>query len=103
MPDDKSTSDIRNSHVSSELIQTPGQAEAHAGATWSQSGFSADEAGVAGVDVARYLHSFRRRWLVAVVIALPVAAAALYCAWTFQPRTYTSTAILRLAANETTL
>ncbi len=103
IPDDKSISEIHNSHPSAERIPKSAVADANAGASWTQSDSSAGEAAGGGADFSRYLHAFRRRWLIAVVIALPVAALATSAVWIYQPKVYTSTATLRMAAAERTL
>jgi capsular exopolysaccharide synthesis family protein len=56
-----------------------------------------------GVDLARYMHSLRRRWLVIVVVALPLSAAATYAARVFMPRQYVAAAVLRIATSDKTL
>ena len=56
-----------------------------------------------GADMARYVNSFRRRWLMAVILGLPMAILAGYVAWFFQPQIYDATAILRVASTESTL
>jgi len=61
------------------------------------------EAAADGGDLARYLHSLRRRWLVIVVVALPLSAAATYAARLFMPRQYIATAVLRVAHSDKTL
>ena len=45
----------------------------------------------------------RRRWLKGAIVALPVAATAMWAAWFLQRPVYTATAILRLASTDSKL
>src|SRR5258707_9678654 len=85
------------------LTPAPALADSASAGSGPQVGFGANNGAGSGVDLARYLHALRRRWLMAVLIAFPVSALAAYALWLFLPRVYTTTAILRLAANESTL
>ena len=93
----------QNAQPPFELIPAPALADSASGGFWPQSSFGGDNGVGSGVGLARYLHALRRRWLMAVLIAFPVSALAACALWLFLPRVYTTTAILRLAANETTL
>src|SRR5579863_3716641 len=83
-----------------ELIPAPEFSGSSGFGAWPQPAFGGD---AGRGDLARYLHALRRRWLMAVVIALPISATAAFAAWVFLPRLYTSTAILRLASVESML
>lgn len=54
-------------------------------------------------DMSRYFHSLRRRWLVAIIVGLPLAGLVAYAAWYFQRQIYEATAILRVASVESPL
>lgn len=49
-----------------------------------------------GAGFSRYVHALRRRWLVSLLIALPLAAGAAYGAWVLQPQMYTATFVLQI-------
>jgi polysaccharide biosynthesis transport protein len=66
-------------------------------------GFEAEGSFEEPQGLASYAHAFRRRWLISAVAALPLAAVVAAAVWCLQPRTYTATAILRLASVETPL
>src|SRR5262249_59372708 len=72
-------------------------------AGWCQPALLEGEAADGGADLVRYLHSLRRRWLVALIVALPLSALATYAAWSLIPREYTATAVLRVAPSDATL
>ncbi len=97
-----STPDGQNAQSQSALIPSRAFADPTGAANWSQAGFGEND-GAGAADLSRYLHALRRRWLVAIVVALPISATAAYAFWSFMPRLYTTTAILRLATNESTL
>jgi capsular exopolysaccharide synthesis family protein len=90
-----------------EIIQTP--------ALISPSGLSAagapavaqfapgPEGGEGGAGIARYVHALRRRWLISLVIALPLSAIAAFLTWTLQPQLFTTISLLELAPIDTPL
>jgi capsular exopolysaccharide synthesis family protein len=71
------------------------------GEAWAHSPLAGPAGPGTRPELPRYLHALRRRWLMAVIIALPISASAVYVFWSFVPRAYTATAILRLTPNET--
>ncbi len=90
--------DSRKSQPSFELIPAPAPVVPSLSGDWAQPGFTENTA--EGAGLSRYLHALRRRWLVALVIALPLSAIAGSAAWFFLPRKYTAIALLRLAPSE---
>jgi capsular exopolysaccharide synthesis family protein len=56
-----------------------------------------------GVSVARYLHALRRRWLISLVIAVPLSAASTVAAWKLQPQLYVARAVLHVKPIDTPL
>jgi capsular exopolysaccharide synthesis family protein len=87
-----------------QLIQNPAPMPAisgnfPAGPSVAAPGDSSD----GSLNVSRYLHALRRRWLLAVVVAVPLSVGATYSVWRLQPGLYTATSILRLAPTESLL
>ena len=74
-----------------------------AGQSWGSPDGSSNSAPENTGDLSQYLHSFRRHWLLALVLALPLGAAGTAAAWFFMPRVYTATAILRVSATDSPL
>lgn len=56
-----------------------------------------------GFDISKVLHSLRRQWLLAAVLAVICAAPLTAIAWMAQSPKYTSSAYLRIAAADTPL
>lgn len=56
-----------------------------------------------GKGVSGYLHAFRRRWFVAVLLAVVAAAGAGVGTWFAQPPKYTARALLRTAMDQAPL
>lgn len=56
-----------------------------------------------GNGAARIMHSLRRRWLVASVVAVPLAAIAMFTVWSMQSTKYVATATMRLKPNPNVL
>ena len=52
--------------------------------------------GGGGVSFGRYLHSLRRKWLVAAVVAVPLAAIATLATWSLQSKVYVAQSTLML-------
>jgi polysaccharide biosynthesis transport protein len=84
------------------VVQTPGLIGRSGAAGYGNATLSAymaspevAEGGSAG-GLSRYVHALRRRWLVSLVIAIPLAAGAAYGAWILQPQMYTSNAVLEI-------
>lgn len=52
------------------------------------------------VNPLAVLHSLRRRWKAAALVAVPAALSAALAVWMFVPAAYTAFSLLRIAANE---
>ncbi len=52
-----------------------------------------------GGGITSYLHAYRRRWLLATFLGLVFGVAAAVAAWLSATPAYTSTALIRIAAN----
>jgi succinoglycan biosynthesis transport protein ExoP len=105
MANNKPASTGQNSAGRFELIPAPPGADSGGTGSWPQmplGGFDGQNGGGSG-NPSRYLHALRRRWLMAVILALPISAAAAWAVWSYMPRQYTATAILRLSSSENAL
>src|SRR5262245_58227345 len=89
--------------VQFELIPATASTDLSAAGQWPAAGFGPYDGAGTGVDLPRFMHALRRRWLVAAIISLPISVAAAFAFWSLLPRSYTTTAILRLASTESTL
>lgn len=69
----------------------------------SQAGFGTESRQQTAIDSGRYWRAFQKRWVMALVFALPLAALTTGAVWRYLPKTYTTTAVLRLASSEKTL
>ena len=94
---DKGRDPVSNTEVfpAPVLFRTPGP-------QWASPDAASNDVAESG-DLSRYLHALRRRWLIAVVAAVPLSVIAACAVWFFQAQAYTATAILRLASTENTL
>lgn len=97
------------SSPSPEILQTPGLIGRSGPAGYGNVSLAAYGAnpeiaetggGGGGVGLSRYFHALRRRWVISLVIALPLAAGAAYGAWWLQPQLYTATALLQIKSAE---
>lgn len=93
-----------------EILQTPAlisqSTEMSYASALQSSHFGApdsSEAANGGSGFSRYLHALRRRWLISLVIALPLAAGAAYGAWVLQPQQYTTSFVLQIKHGEENL
>src|SRR4029077_19525330 len=100
MANNKPLIDGQNPQMPFELTSPLNSASMPTSGVWPQPGFADYDVSGGGGGLQRYLHALRRRWLMAVVIALPISAIATYGVWSFQPRLFTATAVLRLEATE---
>lgn len=85
------------------LIRLDPLGEGGIGGSWPRQGNGGERDGASGFDVTRFLHALQKRWLLALIVGLPFSVAAGALTWRYLPKTYTSTAVLRLAAAERTL
>ncbi len=103
MSNNKPEFEGRKSDHSFELIRAPASMDPSTFIDWSQPGSERNDSAGGGLDLSRFMHALRRRWLMALIVALPLSAIATCAFWYLVPRLYTSTAILRLAATEIAL
>src|SRR5262245_26305748 len=100
MPESNVATDSPNAASQLELIPAPASTDLAGAGPWPPAGFGPYDGAGTGVDLPRFLHALRRRWLMAAIISLPVSLTAAFTFWKLLPRTYTTTAILRLASTE---
>jgi uncharacterized protein involved in exopolysaccharide biosynthesis len=90
---------MQDSQSHPELHQTPALMRTSQ-AKWVPPSAPANEAPENTGEMSRYWHAFRRRWMIAIMVAVPLSALATYGAWFFQPKVFISTAILKVASTD---
>jgi capsular exopolysaccharide synthesis family protein len=94
-----STSNGADSHPGMEIAKLSSHNGFPGSNGHSPSTFASEEGGGGG-GFQRYIHAFRRRWLLSLVLALLVAPVVTAISWTLIPPSYSAFAMLQLKSGE---